>query len=90
MGRCGGSGKWIVSIVLLMCEILVNGTPSSAVTGSRTKCYKEVKAAEVYWEAVPEANYPPGIRTETFDQKLWYKDKVEAWRKHHGEVDYGI
>ena len=46
--------------------------------GARTKFYKEVKAAEVYWEAVPEASYPPGRTRETFDQKLCKKDKVEA------------
>ena len=31
VGRHGGSGKWPVRIVLLICEILVNGKPSSAV-----------------------------------------------------------
>ena len=30
VGRSGGSGKWTVRIVILICEILVNGTPSSA------------------------------------------------------------
>ena len=39
---------------------------------------------------VPEANYPPGRTTEKFDQKLWNKDKVGAWRRDHGDVDYGI
>ena len=46
--------------------------------------------AEVYWDAVPEANYPPGRTTEKFDQKLWNKDKVGYWRRDHGKVDYGI
>ena len=31
VGRRGGSGKWPVHIVLLICELLVNGTPPSAV-----------------------------------------------------------
>jgi hypothetical protein len=31
VGCCGGSGKWPVSIVLLICELLVNGTPPTAV-----------------------------------------------------------
>ena len=31
VGRRGFYGKWTVCIVLLMCEILVNGTPQSAV-----------------------------------------------------------
>ena len=31
VGRRGGSGKWTVCIVTLICELLVNGTPPSAV-----------------------------------------------------------
>ena len=34
VGRLGGSGKWKVCIVLLVFEILVNGTPPSAVTSN--------------------------------------------------------
>ena len=58
--------------------------------GSRTKCYKEVEAAKVHLDLVPEANYPPGRTTETSDQKLWNKNKVGARRRDHGEVDCGI
>ena len=46
--------------------------------------------AEVYWDAVPEAKYSLGRTTEKFDQKVWNKDKVGAWIRYHGEVDYGI
>ena len=35
---------------------------------TRTKCYKESEATEVYWDAVPEANYLPGKTTEKFDK----------------------
>ena len=31
VGRRGGAGRWPVHIVLLICELLVNGTPPSAV-----------------------------------------------------------
>ena len=31
VGQRGGSGKWPVHIVLLICELLVNGTPPSDV-----------------------------------------------------------
>ena len=31
VGRRGGTGRWPVHIVLLICELLVNGTPPSAV-----------------------------------------------------------
>ena len=58
--------------------------------GESTKFYKEGEVAEVYWDAVLEANYPPGRTTEKFNQKLWNKDKLGAWRRDHGEVDYGI
>ena len=58
--------------------------------GARTKCYKEGEAEEVYWDAVPEPNYTPGRTTEKFDQTLWNKDKMGAWRRNHGEVDYDI
>ena len=44
----------------------------------------------MYWDALPEANYPPGRTTEKSDQKLWNKDKVEAWIRDRGELDYGI
>ena len=69
-------------------EILSDGAWLMA--GARTKFYKKGEAVEVYWDALSEANYPPGRTTEKFDQKLWKKDKVGAWRRGHGEVDYGI
>ena len=31
LGRRGGSGKWPVCIILLICELLVNRKPSSSV-----------------------------------------------------------
>ena len=37
VGRRGGSGKWKVCIVLLICELLVNGTPPSAVPANIQK-----------------------------------------------------
>ena len=56
----------------------------------RNKCYKEGEAAEVYWDAVSGANYPPDIMTEKSDQKLLNKYKVRACKRDHGEVDYGM
>ena len=69
-------------------EIVSDGT--WLMPGARTKCYKEVEAKEVYQGAVLEANYPPGRTTEKPDQKLWNKNKVGAWKRDHGKVDYGI
>ena len=57
--------------------------------GASAKFYKKGETAEVYWDAVPEANYPPGRTTEKFDKTLWNKDKVGAWRRDHDKVDYG-
>ena len=45
--------------------------------GSRTKCYKEGEAAEVYQDAVSEANYPPGRTTEKSDQNFGTRIKWE-------------
>ena len=45
--------------------------------GARTKFYKEGEATEVYWDAVPEANYPPGRTTEKFDQNCGTRIKWE-------------
>ena len=39
--------------------------------------FKEGEAAEVYWDAVPEANYPPGRTTEKPDQKNGSRIKWE-------------
>ena len=69
-------------------EIVSDGT--CLMPGTSTKCYKESEAEKVYWDAVPEANYPPGRTTEKFYQVLWNKDKVRAWRRDHGKVYYGI
>ena len=38
--------------------------------GASTKCYKEGETTEVYWDAAPEANYPPGKPTETIWSKI--------------------
>jgi len=39
IGRHGGSGRWPVHIILLICELLVNGTPPSAVPANiQTTC----------------------------------------------------
>ena len=60
------------------------------IPSSSTKSYKESEAVEVYWDAFPEANYSSGRTTEIFDQHLWNKDKVGAWKRDHGKVDYSI
>ena len=34
VGRRGGSGKWMVPIIILICELLVSGTPPSAIAAN--------------------------------------------------------
>ena len=43
-------------------EMVIDG--NWLIPGTRTKYYKEGKAAELYWDAVLEYNYPPGRTAE--------------------------
>ena len=56
----------------------------------RTNCFKSGEAAEVLWDAVPEVNYPAGKSITEFKPNLWNKDKLGAWCKDLGKIDYGI
>ena len=57
---------------------------------ARTNCFKEGEAAEVLWDAVPEVNCPAGKSIAEFKPNLWNKDKLGAWCKYLGKIDYGI
>ena len=78
------------NVLYIFCTVEIVSYGTWSMPGASTKCYKEGEAAGVYWDAVPEANYPPGRTTEKFDRKLWNKDKVGAWRRDYGGVDYDI
>ena len=56
----------------------------------QTTCFKAGQSAEVRWDAVPEVNYPDGKSIAQFKPNLWYKDKLGAWCKDLGNIDYGI
>ena len=45
-----------------------------ATPGKHCQCYKEIKAAFVFWGAVPESDYPASRLIETFDGKKWSKN----------------
>ena len=60
------------------------------VENSRTKCFKAGEASEVLWDAVPELNYPAGKSIAEFKPNLWNRDKLGAWCKDLGKIDYGI
>ena len=53
IGRKGGGKKWPVHVVLLICELLVNGTPPSAVP-------KNMQSTSAYFIGA-EANELPGV-----------------------------
>ena len=42
------------------------------------------------WDAVPEVNYPAGKSIAEFKPNLWNKDKLGAWCKYLGNIEYGI
>ena len=57
---------------------------------AQTNCFKTGEAAEVFWDAVPEVNHPAGKSITEFKPNLWNKDKLGAWCKDLGKIDYGI
>ena len=57
---------------------------------ARTNYFKAGEAAEVLWGAVPEVNYPAGKSIAEFKPNLWNNDKLGAWCKDLGKIDYGI
>ena len=42
------------------------------------------------WDAVPEVNYPAVKSIAEFKPNLWKKDKLGAWCKDLGNIDYVI
>ena len=56
----------------------------------QTNCFKAGEADEVLWDTVPEVNYPAGKSIAESKPNIWNKDKLGAWRKDLGNIDYGI
>lgn len=61
LGRRGGGSKWPVHIVLLICELLVNGTPPSAVPANIQTMSAAMTGAEA--EELPSVNFVRQCRT---------------------------
>ena len=67
---CGGvvqrvsDGTWIIPTI----------------SGRGRKMYAAGEAVEVYWDAIPDANFPAGSTIEKIDPKKWNKSGVGAWR----------
>ena len=55
VGHQGGSGKWPVHIIMLTCDLLVNGTPPSAVPGNTQTMSAALLGSEV--SEMPSVNY---------------------------------
>ena len=43
--------------------------------GKRHQCYKENKASFIFWDVVPEADYPTSRSIEPFDEKKRNKNR---------------
>ena len=67
--------RWFGSVV----ETIRDGTWVKP--GKRRKCFKENKASFVFWDAVPEADYPASHSIEPFDEKKRNKNCDGSWRK---------
>lgn len=61
VGRRGGSKRWPVHIVLLICELLVNGTPPSAVPANIQTMSAAMSGAEA--SELPSVNFVRQCRT---------------------------
>ena len=57
---------------------------------AQTNCSKAGEAAEVLWDTVPEVKYPAGKSIAEFKPNIWNIDKLRAWRKELGKIDYDI
>ena len=57
---------------------------------AQTNCFKASEAVEVLWDVVTEVNYPAGKSIIELKPNLWNKDKLGAWCKDLGNIDYGI
>lgn len=48
------------------------------IAGRRRKWYEVGEAAEMYWDAIPEADFPDGSTIERIDKNKWNKSMVGA------------
>ena len=76
--------------------IWINGTMCRGSDGnwlfnerSKKRCHPTGEAAEILFDAVPSINYVAGKEIVELKPNLWNKDKVGAWCKYLGKIDYG-
>ena len=58
--------------------------------GKLCQCYKENEAAFVFWDSVPEANYPVSRSIEPFDENKRNNKIDGSWRKEFSAVYYEL
>ena len=56
---------------------------------SKKRCHPKGEAAEILFDAVPSINYVAGKEIVGLKPNLWNKDKVGAWCKYLGKIEYG-
>ena len=58
--------------------------------GHISEYFKEGEAVLVKWKRIKEAGIKASESIVELKERLWNKDIEGAWRKDHGEVDFGI
>ena len=56
---------------------------------SKKRCLPKGEAVEILFDVVPSINYVAGKEIFGLKPNLWNKDKVGAWCKYLGKIDYG-
>ena len=57
---------------------------------STKRCHPIREAAEIFWDTVPEIEFEATSTIQPLKPNLWNKDKVGAWCKDYGDIEYGI
>ena len=60
------------------------------VSGRGRKCYEKGAAAEIFWDAIPDADMKACRTIAPFNPNLWNKEVDGAWRRDLGDYDYGL
>ena len=70
VGRKGGAKRWPVHVVMLICEMLVNGTPPSAVPANIQSLCAILNGAEA--EELPSIDFVRKCRTVVENLNLMF------------------
>ena len=77
--------RWCCGVIERLCD------GSWIIPGHPRKRWKVAEAAEICWDAMPDANIDEPFRDKVeMDPKNWNKDCIGAWRMDLGDYDYGV